>query len=79
MYRTLAVSGTAVAIALLLPFSAHGQEGRVAPVTVTATRTAQTADETLSSVTVIDREQIQESQAQSLPDLLSDQHGLSLS
>lgn len=41
-----------------------------APVIVTATRTAQTADETLASVTVIDRETIERSQAPSLLELI---------
>lgn len=40
------------------------------PIIVTATRTAQTADETLSSVTVITREEIERQQAQSIQDLL---------
>ncbi|MGM0594713.1 MAG: TonB-dependent receptor, partial [Pseudomonadota bacterium] len=41
-----------------------------APIIVTATRTAQTADETLASVTVIDRDTIERSQAPSLLELL---------
>ncbi|MDH5785020.1 MAG: TonB-dependent receptor [Chromatiales bacterium] len=40
------------------------------PVIVTATRTAQSADETLASVTVITREEIEQSQAGSLMELL---------
>ena len=42
-----------------------------AEIVVTATRTAQTADETLSSVTVITRKDIDGSGAASLPELLS--------
>ncbi|WP_020680836.1 TonB-dependent vitamin B12 receptor [Marinobacterium rhizophilum] len=42
----------------------------LSPVIVTATRTAQTADETLASVTVITREQIEREQASNLPELL---------
>lgn len=49
----------------------------VAPVVVTASRTVQTADETLSSVSVITREQIENSGAQSLPDLLQRVQGVS--
>ena len=39
-------------------------------VVVTATRTAQTQDQTLAAITVIDRAQIQRLQPASLPDLL---------
>ncbi len=42
----------------------------LAPVVVTATRTAQSVDETLASVTVITREEIERKQATSVPDLL---------
>jgi len=45
---------------------------------VTATRTAQTSDETLASVTVITREDIERSQAQSIGDLLRGEPGLSV-
>lgn len=48
------------------------------PIIVTATRTAQTADETLSSVTVITREQIQQQQARSVQDLLRGVAGISI-
>lgn len=48
-------------------------------VVVTATRTAQTADETLASVTVITREDIERQQANSLHDLLRGTPGLSIS
>ena len=41
-----------------------------APIIVTATRTAQTADETLASVTVIAREEIEQSQANSVVELI---------
>lgn len=41
-----------------------------APIIVTATRTAQTADETLASVTVIDRKTIEASQSTSVMELL---------
>lgn len=40
------------------------------PIIVTATRTAQTADETLASVTVITREEIEQSQANTVVELL---------
>lgn len=48
---------------------AHATE-TTAPIIVTATRTAQTADETLASVTVIDRNQIEASNSSTLMELL---------
>ena len=48
------------------------------PIIVTATRTTQTADETLSSVTVITRELIERQQARSVRDLLLGVAGISL-
>ena len=51
----------------------------LSPVIVTATRTAQTADETLASVTVITRADIERSQAQLLPEILRGVPGLTLS
>lgn len=48
-------------------------------IVVTATRTAQTADDTLASVTVFTREDIERSQAQSIQDLLRGTAGLSIS
>jgi len=51
----------------------------LSPVVVTATRTAQTADETLASVTVITREDIERSQAQLVPEILRGVPGLTLS
>jgi vitamin B12 transporter len=51
----------------------------VEPIIVTATRTAQTADETLAAVTVITRRDIERSQAQSVQDLLRGEPGVSIS
>jgi len=45
---------------------------------VTATRTAQTAQQSLAAVTVLDRERIERSQAASLPELLKQVPGVSL-
>ncbi len=50
-----------------------------APIVVTATRTAQTADQTLAAVTVITREEIQRSQARSLDELLRGIAGVQVS
>ena len=49
-----------------------------APIIVTATRTAQSADATLASVTVITREDLEREQAQSVQDALRNVVGLSL-
>jgi len=48
------------------------------PVIVTATRTAQTVDETLASVTVISRKDIERQQARSIQDLLRGVPGISI-
>ncbi len=62
----------AVLLLLNLPLAVQAEDATptTAPVIVTATRTAQTADETLASVSVITRADIERSQAQSLPELL---------
>ncbi|NOX09106.1 MAG: TonB-dependent vitamin B12 receptor [Gammaproteobacteria bacterium] len=49
------------------------------PIIITATRTAQTADESLASVTVITRNDIERQQAQSVQDLLRGVPGLAMS
>ena len=49
------------------------------PIVVTATRTPQTVDETLSSVTVLTREDIEKEQARSVPDLLRGLPGITFS
>lgn len=48
------------------------------PVIVTATRTAQTADDTLASVTVVTREDIERQQAQSVQDVLRSMAGVTI-
>ncbi|MGH8474469.1 MAG: TonB-dependent vitamin B12 receptor [Methylococcales bacterium] len=58
----------AAALLLLDPFPSISVE--LDPVIVTATRTPRTADDTLASVSVIDREDIERQQAQSVQDLL---------
>ncbi|MBL8499169.1 MAG: TonB-dependent receptor plug domain-containing protein, partial [Nitrosomonas sp.] len=49
------------------------------PVIVTATRTAQTADASLASVTVISRKDIERQQARSIQDLFRGVPGMSIS
>ncbi len=58
---------------------AHAATGTLDEVVVTATRTEQSADETLASVTVITRQDIEHLQAQSLPEVLRGVPGLTLS
>ena len=48
------------------------------PIVITATRTARTADESLASVTVITREEIIQTQAQSITAILRKQAGISI-
>lgn len=71
--RTLISLQAAIVLATTAP--AHA-DTELEPVVVTATRVAQTADETLSSVTVISREDIERSQARSLDELLQGTAGI---
>ena len=64
--------GSAALIATTTPLHAEQQDAII----VTATRTAQTADESLASVTVLTEADIQRSQANSLQDLLSGYAGM---
>ena len=61
---------------LLLSFSVRAQ---VDPVVVTATRTAQSVDATLAAVSVIDRQQIESLQPESVADLLRTVPGMIVS
>ena len=67
MKKTRHVFLVALATSFTLPTFAEEQS----PIIVTATRTAQTVDESLASVTVITKEQIEQQQANDLNDLLS--------
>lgn len=66
----------AAALLLLGAHSAFATD--LDPIIVTATRTAQTADETLASVTVITREKIERQQASSVQDVLRGVAGLAI-
>ena len=68
----------AASLLLLSSYSLHAAD-EASPIIVTATRTAQTADETLAAVTVITREDIERQQATSVIDLLRGTPGVSLS
>ena len=58
--------------------SLHAADDTAEPVIVTATRTAQTADETLAAVTVITRKDIERQQAITVADLLRGTPGVSV-
>lgn len=67
----------AVAVAAFLSLSpVSAGEAQVAPLLVTASRTAQTADDTLSSVSVITRADIERVQATTVPELLGQVQGV---
>jgi vitamin B12 transporter len=79
----------AAAVAVALSFATQVSFAQSAPsqspdaetldnVTVTGTRTAVTVDDSLSAVEVIDRAEIERTQAQSLPDLLRGRAGINL-
>lgn len=73
------VIGTGVPIAAAETFAVHPTAHlQLDPVVITATRRAQTVDETLSSVTVIDREEIERLQPQSFADLLRSRAGIDI-
>lgn len=74
--KTLAacLAAAAVACVFLQPAGAADQDEDA--IVVTATRTAQTADESLASVTIITRDDIEKSQALSVPELVRGTTGL---
>lgn len=62
-----------------LPLAAASEEViTLAPLVVTATRTAETTDETLASVTLVDRREIERLQARSVADALRGVPGLAI-
>ena len=64
--------------ATLVSFGALADDATTSEVVVTATRTSESIDNIIGSVTVITREQIEHSQSQSVPDLLRDTAGLDI-
>lgn len=66
-----AISASLMSFAAVSVLAEEAAPVRLETTVVTATRTAQTVDETLASVTVITREEIERGQYQSLPDLLA--------
>ncbi|ANB01027.1 TonB-dependent receptor domain-containing protein [Ectothiorhodospira sp. BSL-9] len=69
----------AVLLAIPSLVSAQEQVAQLDPILVTPTRTAQTTDQTLASVTVIDREEIERLQPKEFADLLKGRAGIGLS
>ena len=69
----------ALAIASLPAAAFAADENLLDEIVVTATRTAQTADESLASVTVITRKDIEQSQANSVDELLRGAAGIDIS
>ncbi|MFC3550361.1 TonB-dependent vitamin B12 receptor [Lysobacter cavernae] len=77
---SLRILSLTAACALALPAVARAQDATdLDQVFVTANRTAISANDALTPVEVIDREQIQRSQARSLPDLLRGRAGITAS
>nr|WP_242007557.1 TonB-dependent vitamin B12 receptor [Luteimonas cucumeris] len=73
-------SALAVALSFVTTFPAAAADSAtdLDRIVVTATRTAQTQDQTLAAITVIDRGEIERLQPNSLPDLLRGRAGISL-
>ena len=61
---------------VMLGLATAGAQETLEPVVVTATRTAETVDETLASVSVLTREEIERSPAEHLPELLGRVRGV---
>jgi vitamin B12 transporter len=73
------LSGLFSAFLLLSAAASEAQDETLPTLIVTATRTSQTADESLASVTVITREDIERQQARSVQDVLRGVSGLQIS
>lgn len=73
--KTISLLGVGLSLGITAPVFANNIQ---APVIVTATRTAQTTDETLASVSVITRADIERLQARSMEDLLRGIPGLNI-
>lgn len=68
----------AIALSLLSPSLILAEENAQKPIIVTASRMAQTVDDALASVDVITRNDIEQSQARDLPELLRMQAGVDI-
>ncbi|MCM2330068.1 MAG: TonB-dependent vitamin B12 receptor [Pseudomonas sagittaria] len=72
------VTPAAILLCAVSPFSLAAEALPLAPLLVTASRTAQTAEQSLAAVTLIDRAEIERKQATSVPELLRGVPGVSL-
>ena len=77
IFTRTALSG--LAAATVLPLSALANDEPPLTIVITGSRTAQTADQTLVPVTVITRKDIEQKQAQTVAELLSDVPGVVIS
>ncbi|MEY3220106.1 MAG: hypothetical protein RIT27_1463 [Pseudomonadota bacterium] len=68
-----------ISLFLSLPFEAQAELSSLPPITVTATRTPESADSAYAAVTVLERADIDNSQAQTVPDLLRGLAGVDVS
>lgn len=57
----------------------HAADEAITPIVITATRTAQSADETLTSVSVITREQIEQNPGRDVAEIIATEAGISFS
>lgn len=82
MIRSTCLTCSLLSFIFTLPaftvYADQADTGGLSPVIVTATRSAQTADETLASVTVITRTDIERSQSQDLYEVLRHHAGIDL-
>jgi vitamin B12 transporter len=78
LYRTAALLALLLLAGVLLPRTALAAEARLDPILITASRTAEVAADSLASVSVIERDEIERRQATSLPDLLQGLPGVVL-
>lgn len=79
---TVATAASLVVVSSLVPGIAHADSEEaqsLPPIVVTPARTAQTVDEALSSVTVIDREEIDRQQPKQFTELLDGRAGVNVS
>lgn len=76
--RTLIVCGIALTSTISYQYSWAEEPIQGSEIVVTATRTAQTADEALASVSVINRKRIENSQAATIAELLRLETGIDI-
>lgn len=79
MFRNALTAGITAIAGITSPVAAAADRQDMPQVIVTATRTAQTADQSLASVTVIDRDEIERSQARTTVELLRAKAGIHVS